>query len=85
MLSVDGNWGEWSEWSTCTKTCKQGKQSRTRECNSPAPQYGGKECDGEAKESQVCNDKIPCPGVLALSRNSNYCFISATDNLSMDV
>jgi len=39
---VDGNWGEWSEWSTCTKTCKHGKQSRTRECNSPAPNMEGK-------------------------------------------
>ncbi|XP_078374376.1 SCO-spondin-like [Oculina patagonica] len=58
---VDGNWGEWSEWSTCTKTCKQGKQSRTRECNSPAPQYGGKECDGQANETQVCNQNVPCP------------------------
>ncbi|XP_022785409.1 A disintegrin and metalloproteinase with thrombospondin motifs adt-1-like [Stylophora pistillata] len=58
---VDGNWGAWSEWSTCTKTCKQGKQSRTRECNSPAPLYGGKKCDGEGKETQVCNDKVPCP------------------------
>ncbi|XP_027059146.1 coadhesin-like isoform X4 [Pocillopora damicornis] len=58
---VDGNWGEWSEWSSCTKTCKQGKQSRTRVCNAPAPQYGGKKCDGEGKETQVCNDKVPCP------------------------
>ena len=62
MISVDGNWGEWSVWSTCTKSCKQGKQSRTRECNSPAPQYGGKKCDGEAKESQICNQNVPCPG-----------------------
>ena len=62
FLSVDGTWGEWSKWSTCTKTCKQGKQSRTRECNSPAPQYGGKKCDGESKDSRVCNEKVPCPG-----------------------
>ena len=61
MFSVDGNWGEWGEWSTCTKTCKGGKQSRTRECNSPAPQHGGKKCDGEAQESQVCNQNVPCP------------------------
>ncbi|KAJ7352814.1 hypothetical protein OS493_033624 [Desmophyllum pertusum] len=58
---VDGNWGEWSEWSTCTKTCKEGKQSRTRECNSPAPQYGGKICEGKSTESQVCNRDVPCP------------------------
>jgi len=64
LLLVDGNWGEWGEWSTCTKTCKQGKQARTRECNSPAPKYGGKKCDGEAQESQVCNQNAPCPGKL---------------------
>ena len=61
-FSVDGNWGQWSEWSTCTKSCKQGKQSRTRKCNSPAPKYGGNKCDGQAKETQVCNGNVPCPG-----------------------
>ena len=70
---VDGNWAEWSEWSTCTKTCKQGKQSRTRECNSPSPEYGGKECDGEAKETQVCNQNVSCPGKLGLSWASLIC------------
>ena len=62
FISVDGNWGEWGEWSTCTKTCRQGKQSRTRECNSPASQHGGKKCEGEPKDSRVCNEKVPCPG-----------------------
>ena len=64
---VDGNWGTWGGWSTCTKTCKQGKQSRTRECNSPAPLHGGNKCDGEAEETQVCNHNVPCPGKLGLS------------------
>ncbi len=67
LCLVDGNWGEWSEWSTCTKTCKQGKQSRTRECNSPAPQYGGKKCNGTSSQKQVCNQNVPCPGKLWLS------------------
>ena len=60
---VDGNWGEWSEWSACTKTCKQGIQSRSRKCNSPVPQYGGKKCEGDSDEDQVCNEKVPCPGI----------------------
>ena len=80
---VDGNWGQWSQWSTCTKSCKQGKQSRTRECNSPSPKYGGKKCDGEAQQSQVCNDKVPCPGMLRFSRNSNYYFSYSTANFLM--
>lgn len=60
--SVDGNWGKWSAWSTCTKTCKQGKQSRKRKCDAPAPLYGGKKCEGDSSEDQVCNDNVPCPG-----------------------
>ena len=63
-LLVDGNWGEWSRWSTCTKTCKQGKQSRKRECDSPAAQYGGKKCEGGPTETQACNQKVPCPGLM---------------------
>lgn len=59
---VDGNWADWSSWSTCSKTCKQGKQSRTRECTAPAPQYGGKPCDGKPSEIRICNKDVPCPG-----------------------
>ena len=66
MLLVDGNWAEWSEWSTCSKTCKEGQQSRTRECNSPAPQYGGKVCEGDSNQTQVCNGDVPCPGTVRL-------------------
>lgn len=61
-LIVDGNWSAWSAWSTCSKSCKQGEQSRTRECNSPKPQYGGKKCEGSAREKTVCNKDVPCPG-----------------------
>ena len=79
--SVDGNWGEWSEWSTCTKSCKQGKQSRTRECNSPAPQYGGKDCDGKPKETQICNEKVPCPGKAGIYiRFFKYFVVSSGDS-----
>ena len=75
MCLVDGSWGEWGEWSTCTKTCKQGKQSRTRECNSPAPQYGGKNCDGEAKETQICNKMVPCPGKMGIAPVCLFCCV----------
>ena len=51
----------------CTKTCKQGKQSRTRECDTPAPLHGGKKCDGEGKETQMCNEMVPCPGNMCLT------------------
>ncbi|XP_068756600.1 coadhesin-like [Montipora capricornis] len=58
---VDGSWGEWSQWSVCSKSCKQGKHSRTRKCNSPAPQYGGKKCKGDSSETEDCNKNVPCP------------------------
>lgn len=57
---VDGGWGPWSPWATCSATCGGGVKSRTRECNSPQPQYGGKKCIGEANDSESCNKK-DCP------------------------
>lgn len=58
--SVNGNWGPWSPWDTCSLTCGGGQQTRKRLCNNPAPQYGGKECVGEAKDTQMCNKNL-CP------------------------
>uniref|UniRef100_A0A8C0C9U9 Complement component C6 n=3 Tax=Balaenoptera TaxID=9766 RepID=A0A8C0C9U9_BALMU len=61
--AVDGNWGCWSSWSTCDATYKR---SRTRECNHPAPQQGGKSCEGERRQEEHCtfsimqNDGQPC-------------------------
>uniref|UniRef100_A0A669B8Q0 Thrombospondin 1b n=1 Tax=Oreochromis niloticus TaxID=8128 RepID=A0A669B8Q0_ORENI len=70
---INGNWGPWSPWDSCSLTCGGGQQTRKRLCNNPAPQYGGKECVGEAKDIQRCN-KTPCPidGCL-----SNPCFAGA--------
>ena len=64
LTLVDGNWGAWSAWSACSKTCKQGKCSRKRKCDSPAPQYGGKKCEGDSSDEEVCNANVPCPGNL---------------------
>uniref|UniRef100_A0A4W6FVZ2 Thrombospondin 1 n=1 Tax=Lates calcarifer TaxID=8187 RepID=A0A4W6FVZ2_LATCA len=70
---INGNWGPWSPWDTCSLTCGGGRQTRKRLCNDPAPNYGGKDCVGEAKDIQLCNKK-PCPidGCL-----SNPCFAGA--------
>jgi hypothetical protein len=57
---VDGRWSPWSPWSACTVTCAGGIRERTRVCNSPEPQYGGKDCVGDVKEHQMCN-KRSCP------------------------
>ena len=56
---VDGKWGEWEAWSECSTTCGPGTKVRTRECGSPAPQYGG-ECPGNGQETEPCTIR-PCP------------------------
>merc|ERR550532_42306 len=61
-IPVDGNWGEWGSWSVCS--CDR-EQERMRECDSPWPKYGGKDCTGETreKESRECSRDAPCvPG-----------------------
>ncbi|XP_060584468.1 uncharacterized protein LOC132740563 isoform X2 [Ruditapes philippinarum] len=56
----DGNWSPWQPWSACSATCGTGSQSRTRDCNNPAPQNGGNFCFGLRNESSTCNAK-DCP------------------------
>lgn len=49
-LSVPGGWSKWSSWTPC----HQGESldgtdqcfCSTRQCNNPAPQNGGAECEG---------------------------------------
>jgi len=50
--SVDGNWGEWTHWSVCDSTT--GTQTRDRQCNNPAPQNGGLQCQGSSSETTSC-------------------------------
>nr|XP_044988574.1 complement component C7 isoform X1 [Jaculus jaculus] len=50
---VDGGWSCWSSWGPCV----QGKKTRSRECNNPAPSRGGKSCVGETTESRQCEDE----------------------------
>lgn len=58
---VDGEWSVWSEWSECSTTCGEGEQIRRRSCTNPSPQYGGKDCEGEALERKTCHLRH-CPG-----------------------
>lgn len=59
-LIVDGNWSTWEEWNDCSATCGGGQQHRTRSCSDPKPQYGGKDCNGQGRETKTCSSK-PCP------------------------
>ncbi|XP_061016921.1 hemicentin-1 isoform X2 [Dama dama] len=57
---VDGNWSEWSSWEECTRGCGRGNRTRTRTCNNPSVQHGGRPCEGTAVETIMCNIR-PCP------------------------
>ncbi|KAL7987599.1 hypothetical protein Chor_006518 [Crotalus horridus] len=73
---INGRWGPWSPWSGCTVSCGGGIRERSRLCNSPEPQYGGKACAGDVIQRDMCN-KQDCPidGCL-----SNPCFPGAECN-----
>ncbi|ESN90657.1 hypothetical protein HELRODRAFT_189937 [Helobdella robusta] len=60
LCPVDGHWSEWGVWSACSRSCDRGKASRSRKCNDPAPENGGKKCFGGNDEVIECNDG-PCP------------------------
>ncbi|CAD5123995.1 DgyrCDS12301 [Dimorphilus gyrociliatus] len=51
---VDGAWSEWMAWSKCTKTCGSGTRNRHRKCDLPAPENGGKDCEGSSEETESC-------------------------------
>ena len=57
---VDGNFSEWSSYSDCSASCGSGTSYRTRKCNNPEPQYGGKPCYGDSLESKNCK-QAECP------------------------
>merc|ERR1712203_1196081 len=57
---INGAFSAWDDWTPCTAQCGGGDQTRTRRCDSPAPQHGGEDCVGELTECQRCNTDL-CP------------------------
>ena len=50
--------------------CGGGEQTRSRECDSPAPLYGGNKCTGPAEESQDCDNEPCVPGKQLVTNNN---------------
>ncbi|XP_067681709.1 sushi, von Willebrand factor type A, EGF and pentraxin domain-containing protein 1-like [Haliotis asinina] len=59
-LLVHGVWGTWGNWSRCSEECDGGVKNRTRRCDNPQPQNGGRDCDGTDVDVGDCNTKA-CP------------------------
>ncbi|XP_076872442.1 hemicentin-1 isoform X2 [Brachyhypopomus gauderio] len=57
---VDGKWSSWVSWGACSVSCGGGTRQRTRLCASPAPQHGGRQCEGNDIHVDFCNSE-PCP------------------------
>ncbi|XP_069009305.1 hemicentin-1 [Embiotoca jacksoni] len=57
---VDGKWSSWVSWGACSVSCGGGTKQKTRLCASPAPQYGGRQCEGNDVHIDFCNSD-PCP------------------------
>ena len=57
---INGGYSSWTSFTVCTKLCNNGTRQRTRMCNSPPPQYGGRNCSGPDEEVELCNQH-PCP------------------------
>ena len=61
--SVDGGWGAWSGWSECSAECGGGTQTKSKQCNNPAPANGGADCQGESTKTRECNTQA-CEGKI---------------------
>ncbi|CAB4055396.1 Hemicentin-1,Thrombospondin-1,Adhesion G protein-coupled receptor B3,Thrombospondin-2,Adhesion G protein-coupled receptor B1,Mucin-like protein [Lepeophtheirus salmonis] len=61
VCSLDGHWSSWAQWSTCSTTCGAGNRQRRRDCNNPAPKFGGRRCAGADFENGPCSANQNCP------------------------
>uniref|UniRef100_UPI003AAC1D74 properdin-like n=1 Tax=Centroberyx gerrardi TaxID=166262 RepID=UPI003AAC1D74 len=52
---VDGGWGAWLPPGPCSASCGEGLQLSVRKCDSPAPKYGGRLCEGPNAQASVCH------------------------------
>merc|ERR1712018_57775 len=72
LRPVDGSWGSWTDWTSCSQSCGGGTEMRGRLCDSPAPAYGGADCQGDGWEQRECNTRpCPVPGFLITGGSSS--------------
>ena len=66
---VNGAWGAWGTFSSCVN----GKRTRTRECNNPAPRDGGSLCVGDPLEEDTegCKDSGRCYKITKRAYKNN--------------
>ncbi|XP_078615239.1 uncharacterized protein LOC144884129 isoform X2 [Branchiostoma floridae x Branchiostoma japonicum] len=56
---VNGEWTVWSPWAPCTAPCG-GTRQRARTCDNPAPAHGGRFCEGNLYQSEMCKQRPAC-------------------------
>ncbi|XP_056005434.1 SCO-spondin-like isoform X2 [Ostrea edulis] len=72
---IDGGWSQWSSWGGCSNNCGHGEEIRTRTCDDPKPENGGKSCTGEGSEKRKC---IGCPDGKVVTQWSSWGQCSVT-------
>ena len=71
---IDGGWTDWGAWGACSASCEGGEQARVRRCASPAPEFGGKDCDARHNaDNRSCNMHLCyCPTCDAIAYRGAY-------------
>ena len=59
LSTVDGGWSDWTLSASCSASCGGGTREWSRLCNNPPPANGGKDCLGDNRETESCNEH-PC-------------------------
>jgi hypothetical protein len=50
--NLDVQWGNWGSWSNCVSCTNQ--KTRTRSCNLPSTDFGGRYCSSEEHDYSTC-------------------------------
>ena len=57
-------WSSWGNWSDCSKPCGGGLETKNRTYKGPLE--GGKECEGDANDTKICNLDACTSGKMSL-------------------